>query len=281
MHITTARKLITEQCQHLYDAAELQAIIWKILEHLSGKAKLDLLLEKDVQLQADKVQQIIAELKSNKPIQYILGYEWFGNLKIKVTPDVLIPRPETEELVGLFIDQIKKTGHKTCSLIDIGTGSGCIPILIKKELPETGVYAMDISEQALLIAAENAQVHQADIQFVKADIRDSNLNLQTQFDYIISNPPYILPEEKSDMHPRVYDQEPALALFVTEHDPLEFYKAILNLAKTHLKKDGAVYFEINQQYGPEIQSLCVQYQFQCNILNDMYGNPRFAISHPL
>jgi release factor glutamine methyltransferase len=281
MHITTARKLITEQCQHLYDPAELQAIVWKILEHLSGKAKLNLLLEKDLQLQAEKVQQIIDELKRNKPIQYILGYEWFGNLKLKVTADVLIPRPETEELVRLFIDQIKKTGLNTCSLIDIGTGSGCIPILIRKELPEARVSAMDISEQALLIAAENAQVHQADIHFVKADIRDPNLNLQTQFDFIISNPPYILPEEKQDMHPRVYDQEPSLALFVTAHDPLEFYKAILNFAKTHLKKDGAVYFEINQQYGPDIQSLCEQFQYHCDILKDMYGNPRFAIAHPL
>ncbi len=281
MHITSARKLITEQCQHLYDLAELQAIIWKILEHLSGKAKLDLLLNKNLQFEAADVQRIVAELKANKPLQYILGYEWFGNLKIKVTPDVLIPRPETEELVGLLIDQLKKTGLHTCTLIDIGTGSGCIPILIKKQLPQTGVYAMDISEQALLIAAENGHVHQTDIHFVQADIRDPYLNLQTQFDFIISNPPYILPEEKSDMHARVYDQEPSIALFVTEHDPLEFYKAILNFAKTHLKKDGAVYFEINQLYGPDIQSLCGQFQYHCDILNDMYGNPRFAIAHPL
>lgn len=278
MKSAAARANIFDQCSLLYDESELQAICSRIFEHLSGKEKLKIVLDKNIEFNEADIHRIIQELQSNKPIQYILGYEWFGNLKLKVNEHVLIPRPETEELTQLLISRIKSGTYTACNIIDIGTGSGCIPVLIKKELADAELYALDVSEQALEVAKENASTHQTDINFIQADIRDETFNLQLQFDFIISNPPYILPEEKAEMHTRVFNQEPELALFVSNNDALEFYKAILFFSKKHLKKEGTVYMELNQQFGDEVKSLFESAGFECRLLKDMYGNIRFAVA---
>jgi release factor glutamine methyltransferase len=252
MNVLEAKQKLLDGCQLLYSLEELQAITWRILEHLTHKRKMEILLDKNIQIEEPTLMQIISDLNKNIPIQYILGYEWFADLKIKVNPHVLIPRPETEELANILIRKLQNEKNAKYKILDIGTGSGCIAILLKKKLPEIEVFALDVSTQSLEVAKENANSLNANIHFIHADILKESANPITQFDYIVSNPPYILQDEKASMHERVFNQEPGLALFVTQNDPLEFYKAIL-FAKEH---------------------------YSCQIIKDMFGNDRFAIVEP-
>nr|MBP6314965.1 peptide chain release factor N(5)-glutamine methyltransferase [Chitinophagaceae bacterium] len=277
MKISTARNTIMQACSALYDREELIAVCKRILEHLSGKSNLELLLDKDLEIEDEELLQIIESLQNNKPLQYVLGYEWFANLKLKVNQHVLIPRPETEELTQLVISYLKKKEESPLRLLDIGTGSGAIPILIKKEVPNVSMYALDINEHALEVASENAQYHQTAIQFIYGDILNKNLSLEQTFDVIISNPPYISTEEKETMHQRVLLNEPALALFVTNNDPLQFYKAILQFSQKHINKGGRLFLEINSLHGQSIKALFESRQYSCEIQKDMYQNDRFAI----
>ncbi len=277
MRLAEAKAFIFKRCGPLYDEAELNAISWRIFEHLCHKSKLEIVLDKSIEFDNTQLENIVTGLEQNKPIQYVLGYEWFGSVQLKVNENVLIPRPETEELTRVLIGQVNDTKQHNIKIIDIGTGSGCIPVLLKKELPGAEVYAIDISEKALEVARENAAAHETPVHFLQADILDENLNLHKQFDFIISNPPYILQTEKKEMSARVFEHEPQMALFVTQNDPLEFYKAIISFSKNHLKRCGSIYLEINQLYGAEIKSLFEKHNYHCEILQDMYGNDRFAI----
>lgn len=278
MRLAEAKAFILNQCNPFYDEAQLTAISWRIFEHLCNKSKLEIVLDKSIEFDTFLLEDIVTKLKQNKPIQYILGYEWFGGLQLKVNENVLIPRPETEELTRLLIKKVNDTKQRGIKIIDIGTGSGCIPVLLKKECPAAEISAMDISAKALEVAQENATIHHTPVYFVQANILDEALNLHEQFDFIISNPPYILQEEKKEMNTRVFEHEPQIALFVTQNDPLEFYKAIISFSKNHLKQHGSIYMEINQLYGADIQSLFERHNYHCEILQDMYGNDRFAIA---
>lgn len=227
------------------------------------------------------LERMCHELKTNRPWQYVLGETEFYGLRFKVDERVLIPRPETEELV----EKVLKNGDFNAggSILDIGTGSGCIPIAIKKNIPEANVFGVDISEAALALAAENAALNGASVLLERMDILAEDaqkqiFNLSNKgFDVIISNPPYVLITEKETLHPRVREFEPAGALFVEASDPLVFYRKIVETAKKALKKGGKLYFECHSAYASDVQELMQENGFQKVILsNDLAGLPRFT-----
>ena len=202
--------------------------------------------------QLSKIKQIVAELKSHKPIQYILGKTEFYGLKIKVNEHTLIPRPETEQLVDWILKE------NFVAALDIGTGSGCIPIALAKHT-DAKVLAIDVSEDALLIAEENAKNNEVEIDFIHQDILQTNY-LQ-KVDLIVSNPPYVLESEKEKMQENVLDYEPELALFVEDKNPLIFYKKIASLAFNFLNENGKLFFEINAKFGKETIEMLVDIGF--------------------
>ena len=194
----------------------------------------------------------LERLKTAEPVQYILGYAWFLDYKIKVNKDVLIPRPETEELVTQLLYNNKKF---TGTILDIGTGSGCIAITIKRLLPEAKIFAVDVSAAALNVAKQNAKDNKCEINFIEDDILNPDFKkYPDKVDIIISNPPYISEKEKEEMHANVLKYEPHLALF-TDDDSLQFYKAILSFAKKKLKKQGELYLELNSEYAEAVFDL--------------------------
>src|SRR5690606_24008283 len=203
--------------------------------------------------QAAKLYKALSSLKKAEPIQYVLGYAWFMEMKLTVDRPVLIPRPETEELVQLVASQQKEAQR----IIDIGTGSGCIALALKNALPATSVYALDISNEALNVAKENARNQRVQIEFIQADILqwDTTFQPDAWFDAVVSNPPYITHNEIREMHPNVLEHEPHLALFVDDHTPLLFYDHITSFAWQHLRPGGRLYFEINRNYGAAVCDL--------------------------
>ena len=209
----------------------------------------------------DKFQIAIDRLKKYEPIQYILGDTVFCGLNFKVNNAVLIPRPETEELVDWIIkDNISKT---SINILDIGTGSGCIPITLAKNLPNAKLYSVDISKDALKLAKENAKKNEVEVNFIKADILNDSLNFEDMtFDIIVSNPPYVRQSEKSLMKENVLNYEPHLALFVDDEDAFVFYKRIVELSDTLLKQEGSLYFEINEGLG----------EGTMNVMNNRFKN---------
>lgn len=277
MKLTEAKEKIQNNCNHLYEQNELENIAWRVFEHILQKDKLHIMLEKNIEIDETSFNFILEKLKRNIPIQYIVGYEYFGKLKLYVNEHVLIPRPETEELCHIISQGIRRNAMKQTRMLDIGTGSGCIPIYLKKENKELDVYAMDISKEALEVAQKNALTYNAQIHFMQADILDENISLDQTFDIIISNPPYILEHEKAEMNTRVFEHEPNIALFVSNNDALQFYHAILLFAKKHMKKHGKIYFEINKHHAQSVVQLCQQNGYEAEIKKDMYQNNRFVI----
>jgi release factor glutamine methyltransferase len=226
--------------------------------------------------QHNNINQIISELKKGKPIQYILGHAEFFGLSFKVNPSVLIPRPETEELVEWILSSVKNEQKTVNHILDIGTGSGCIAISLKKSLPDSSVSAMDISGGALKTAEENAKLNSVDLVFIQADILDAGHEVERpKYDMIVSNPPYVTLEDKKQMHTNVTDFEPHTALFVPEDDPLIFYKAITDFACKHLEKGGLLFFEINEIYGEQIVELLNRKSFiNIELRKDLSGRDR-------
>lgn len=275
MNYKQAELFLIENCQAHFEKSELQAMMKRIAEHLTQKSFLELRLDSNIQLDESQFIPIVEDIKRQRPLQYILGHEWFGHLKLNVNEHVLIPRPETEELVHwIKADLETKQSSAEIYALDIGTGSGCIPIWLKTQCPSLHLTALDISPDALTLAAENAQLHKADIQFMQADILDVNLNLEKQFDILISNPPYITIDERATMDLNVLDFEPNLALFVSNDDALQFYKAILHFSIAHLKPNGVLYFEVGKQHAYEVQAYFNQQGKQTELRIDMYGNER-------
>jgi release factor glutamine methyltransferase len=213
-----------------------------------------------------------SQLKSGIPIQYILGQADFYQLKFKVNQHVLIPRPETEELVYLILEDAK-IKHPN-SIIDIGTGSGCIPIALKKNLPSTKISALDVSEDALKIAKENAVLNQVAIDFILDDALKLDAQNYPKYDVIVSNPPYIALSEKKIMDATVINHEPHLALFVPDDEVLIFYDRIANFATTNLEPDGFLYFEINQALAKETSQILENKGFKTQIIKDINQNDR-------
>lgn len=222
----------------------------------------------------DKFQKAINRLKKYEPIQYILGDTEFYGLMFKVNHSVLIPRPETEELVAWIIDDFKN--KKDISILDIGTGSGCIAISLAKNLPNTKVYALDVSTEALKIAKQNADSNDVEIEFIEADILDWDFG-EMQFDVIVSNPPYVRELEKESMSANVIDHEPHLALFVKDDDALLFYRNITKSDTELLKPKGTLYFEINESLGAETKQLLLDSNFlDVTLKQDVFGKNRMV-----
>jgi release factor glutamine methyltransferase len=215
----------------------------------------------------------LGKLEKEVPIQYVLGETEFYGMKFNVSPGVLIPRPETEELVDLII---KETRNSEISIIDIGTGSGCIAISLARHLPKACVTALDVSDVALQIAQTNAELNQVEIEFIESDIL-KQVSLENDWDVIVSNPPYVLFSEKGKMHNNVLAHEPHSALFVPDNDPLLFYRKIAQLAHKHLTKNGKLYFEINEVLGDETVEMLKLSGFEdVNLFKDVFGKNRMV-----
>jgi release factor glutamine methyltransferase len=267
----------------LYDAQETGSITLMVLEELTGmsRARIKAFPEDDVPADAiEKLIAILEELKTGKPVQYILGTTEFYGLNFLVNPAVLIPRPETEELVEWVLQsgKLKVKSQKSLSILDIGTGSGCIAISLKKNLPDAEVMAIDISTDALQTAKQNAVINEVEVEFIEADILQSQklkINGQKKIDVIVSNPPYVTLVDKLQMHQNVTGFEPHTALFVPEHDPLIFYKAIASFAAEQLEDNGLLFFEINENYGKETIELLAHNGFtHIELKHDMSSRDR-------
>lgn len=221
----------------------------------------------------EKVAQAFEKLLQHYPIQYITGEAWFYKRKFKVSPAVLIPRPETEELVELIVKELNN--KPSLQLLDVGTGSGCLAISLQKELLNVKVTAIDISEDALTIAKENASTLTAEINFKIIDFlnEDEWQNLAA-YDVLVSNPPYIPQSEEKVLDEEVIAYEPHLALFVADENPFIFYKKMIDFAVMHLKKDGIIFMEMHQDYAETIQQLFTENNFDAKIIIDISGNAR-------
>ena len=272
------RKYYCEQLCSVYDNDEATAMILILLEHYFKITRVKMALEPDMRLSESEMLTFhfaVKDLLKNKPIQYIIGETEFCDLKFKVNENVLIPRPETSELVMNIVKRQKTKDKRQLSILDIGTGSGCIAISLAKRIPNSKVYALDISEKALDVAKENAFNNNVDVTFINDDILSLKNKIETKFDIIASNPPYVRELEKADMRDNVLNWEPHNALFVSDSDPLIFYRNILEFAKKNLNQDGEIWFEINEYLGKEMTDLCKGYGFSdIEIFKDFRGKER-------
>ena len=257
------------------DAIELNSLLGMLIEEVTGWNRVQQVVEINTpltEIQINKFTAYTQALLNDKPIQYILGKAWFMGLEYKVNEHVLIPRPETEELVEWVVDYVHIIA-KPLQLLDIGTGSGCIAISLKKVLPECSVTAMDISLDALELAKKNATNLDATIEWIKQDIIHET-TLAHSFDVMVSNPPYIPVREKINMEAKVKNYEPLIALFVPNEDPLVFYKAIAQVAKKYLAPKGQLFFEIHYDQGKAILQLLDEMHFHAEIRRDSFGKNR-------
>lgn len=269
------REAYKKQLHRLYSSDEIDELFSLSAEEVLGLRKSQLLLKKSIALNEDQLKrfhEILAELGTGRPIQYILGYTWFYGNRILVNEQVLIPRSETEELVK-FVEQSNTLSEPR--ILDVGTGSGCIAISLKKNIPEAKLSAWDISEGALAVARENAERNKTDIVFRHVNILSDIMLEDTSFDIIVSNPPYITSLEKKDMHSNVLLFEPTIALFVPDEQPLLFYEALAKFAKKHLVHTGQLFFEVNEQYALAVKELLEEQGFSdASIHQDMQGKNR-------
>jgi len=276
-------KGITEHFKHelseLYPEREISSIMQIITQHFLSWSTAGYLLNRNTELddqQSAQFLQVLEELKTGKPIQYITGIAHFGGLELHVGPGVLIPRPETEELCLLAEKEMLRL-HSGTSVLDIGTGSGCIALWMKSRFPSFQVTAMDQSDSALRIAKQNAAHYKLDIEFVKADILDRReLFAGRNFDIILSNPPYIPASEKVRMHTNVVNHEPHEALFTPDEDPLIFYRAIALVGKRILTPGGLILTEIHENYGKTVQELFRTSGYSVSVYPDIHDKQRFV-----
>jgi release factor glutamine methyltransferase len=281
MKIKDYKDIFKKDLLSIYDEQEIDSFFYLILEKMHGLKRLDLALNPEMVLDGmhlKKWKSIVVVLKTQKPIQYILGQTEFYGLPFFVNENTLIPRPETEELVELIIKSAKfRNPSSGLKILDIGTGSGCIAISLAANIPNAEVFAIDVSEKALATAKINATKNNVTIHFITEDIlKLQNLTkLATPFDIIVSNPPYVRELEKAEIKPNVLNFEPHLALFVEDTDALLFYRKITELAKKNLNTNGQLYFEINQYLGKETATLVEAYGFKnVAVHKDIYGNDR-------
>lgn len=278
MLVELAYQQLLQQLETLYEKREATTIANWVIEHITGLKRMDRIIQKKLLLNSEqetKLAAITNRLLNSEPIQYVVGEAWFAGNRYQVNPDVLIPRPETEELVEWILADDAIQDYRL--FLDIGTGSGCIPITIKLKKPQAFVVGFDISQEALTIANKNAKDLNAAANFMQVDILDEtrwqNFPL---FNCIISNPPYIKASEHSNMSKHVKDFEPTIALFVPDEDPLIFYRKIAAFGFTHLEKNGTIYFEINQTLGNEVIGLLQQFGYTAELKKDLNGNDRMV-----
>lgn len=280
MTLQEAGIYLLHQLRTVYDSGEANAIADRVMESLTGSDKTERMLYKNNPIspeEEDKLYVYTVKLLRHEPLQYVLQEAWFFGLKFYVDKNVLIPRPETEELVDWVITHCRFP-LGSLAILDIGTGSGCIPVALKRRLRKASVTAIDISEAALAVAKRNAANLGADVEFMQLDILDTTAwNMLNPVDIIISNPPYIPENNKASMDTNVLDFEPHSALFVPDNDALLFYKAIVNFAKSGLKPEGLLFFEIHEDLGPAVISLLESEGFSATLKRDMQGKDRMVM----
>ena len=266
---------IRDALSGIYPPSEALSLAKMLLVEVFDFSTLELYGGKDKEISGkrrDVLDEMIRRLKKNEPIQYIIGVESFCGLTFEVNPSVLIPRPKTQELVGWIVGDCE--GKEACRILDIGTGSGCIPVSLAHRLPKAEVESWDISEDALQVARRNAERNGVEVLFRQKDVLKASPD-EARYDVIVSNPPYIAEKEKVDMEANVLDWEPSIALFVPDEDPLLFYRKIAQLGCSMLKEGGALYFEINRAYGQEtIQMLEAMGYKDIELRKDSWGNDR-------
>lgn len=270
------KQYIKNELSEVYSEEEIRIFSFLILVKVTGFSKTQILANSGFVLsenQRTDAEKLSFRLKNNEPIQYVLGECEFFGILLKVNTSVLIPRPETEELIQ-WINQDLPPNPLKGELLDIGTGSGCIAISLKKKFPDLVVSAMDISTEALNIAKENAKLNQTEINFIHSDALKIS-QLDRKYDLIVSNPPYIPKRDKKTMEPNVLDFEPHIALFVEDEDPLIFYRKIAKLAKNHLTENGSLYVEIHNEQGENCKNLLQSLGFKnVTLRKDISGNDR-------
>ena len=261
---------------HIYEPRELKNILSIIIEDTWGFSKKQQRLLRNENLseeQLAEMEKILEQLLRNEPVQYVLGSCDFYGMKLKVNQNVLIPRPETEELIHYAIENMVAKKLKSPKIIDIGTGSGCIAIALKKVFPDAEVCAADVSEKALEIAKENAEANKTEIKFLHLDfLNEKNWSSMEKYDLIISNPPYVTAEEFDNLMPRVKNFEPRSALIADDVDPFIFYEKIARFAEKYLRENGVVFLEINSAKAKQIQKYFQK--FKTEIIKDLQGNDR-------
>jgi release factor glutamine methyltransferase len=280
-----ANKQVALQLQAIYDRREALNISDLVMESLTGKKKTERVINQETELSLEQTRQlkiIMDRLLQNEPIQYILNEAWFYNLKLTVDKNVLIPRPETEELVEWILQSIGNRQFaigKNIRILDVGTGSGCIPIALRKNLSsQFEVWACDINDQALTVARKNADDHKALVDFVAMDFLDAAQRKQLpHVDFIVSNPPYVPLRDKDQMKRNVTRYEPGIALYVPDDNPLIFYEAIADFGKEKLYENGQIFVEIHESLGPRVVELFRSKSYSAvELRKDMQGKDRMV-----
>lgn len=275
MTLNDYKNLFEQQLNGLYDEEECKALLAVVMDEVLNYSRADMVLKKDEELLPEvqtRLTEVVTQLQKEIPVQYIFEKAYFYGYEFKVSPATLIPRRETEELVEWILEAMNRQPQKKWKVLDIGTGSGCIPITIKKEFSLAEVSAIDISPEALSIAEENAHNLNVKIRFIQQNILETKT--LDKYDIIISNPPYVRHLEKAEMKKNVLRHEPHLALFVKNEDPLIFYRKIMQLAKESLTENGVLFFEINQYLGNEMTELVSEYFDNVILKKDLQGNDR-------
>lgn len=278
-----------EALKNIQDEQEIESFFFILTEYLHNFKRVEVALNPNFELSEDDVQKwnaILVDLQQEKPIQYITGEAWFYGLRFEVNENTLIPRPETEELVEWILNSSIIQQPSPINILDIGTGTGCIPISLKANVPHATVSAIDVSERALEVAKKNAELNKVEINFIQVNIlevqdlsklQSSITHHSSPFDIIVSNPPYVRNLEKQEIKKNVLDYEPHLALFVEDTDALLFYRKIAQLALKNLSPNGLLFFEINQYLGKETVELLENLGFKnIELKKDLYGNDRMV-----
>ena len=292
MIVKQYRNYFNETLKTIYPITEIDSFFFLLLEEYLGFRRVDIVLKSDFKITQETLkllQSATKQLEQEVPLQYIIGKTEFYGLPFVVNKHVLIPRPETEELVACVVSESSRvktfntstkqtTETKQLKILDIGTGSGCIPISLKKQLPFAKISAIDISKEALTVAKKNAVLNNVDIHFILQDILKT-VALDQHYDIIISNPPYVRESEKKELKNNVLKNEPHVALFVENDNPLIFYAKIAELAKNYLNKNGLLFFEINQYLGTETIDLVNKKGLKnIQLKKDMFGNDRIIVA---
>lgn len=276
MHLKEIKNIYHKELDTIFPKEEVDSFFYMAIEHYLGLERFILALDPHLIISKEDEGLLfgaLSELRLQRPIQYVLGKTVFCDLEFKVNEHVLIPRPETEELVAWILEHMAYR-DRGLSVLDIGTGSGCIAVTLSKSLRKARVQGIDISQKAIQLAKENAETNKAKVEFLEVDALSME-GCDGQYDLIVSNPPYVRELEKKAMSKNVLDHEPGSALFVPNEDPLLFYKSIVRFAERHLTAGGMLFFEINQFLGEETKKLMEEANFtEIELKKDMYGNDR-------
>lgn len=280
MRLKDIQDIFHKELDLIYGKEEVDSFFFMILDDYFNIFRIELALKPELSITKEEqgpMFKALDDLKNEKPIQYILGKTEFFGLQFKVNNHVLIPRPETEELVDWILQNANIESE--LRILDVGTGSGCIAISLAKHLVNSKIIALDISSEALELAKENANINNVDVKFVQANILDKNINFtrDKKFDIIVSNPPYVKMKDKDQIKPNVLNYEPHLALFVEDKDPLKFFRSISKFAIANLNKEGLLFFEINEYLGNKVKKLLKDQEFRnIELRKDIFGKDRMT-----